>query len=65
VVTGSFQLVDASGSPVGPTVPPKFLRPGQRVSFELRAVQVVGEGLMRWAPDGHHIVAQVGLRGGA
>jgi hypothetical protein len=42
----------------GQPAPPKFLRPGQRISFELRAVQVVGEGLMRWAPDGHNIVAK-------
>jgi hypothetical protein len=42
----------------GQPVPPKFLRPGQRISFELRAVQVVGEGLMRWAPNGHNIVAK-------
>jgi hypothetical protein len=38
--------------------PSAVLRPGQRISFELRAVQATGEGLMRWAPDGHNIVAK-------
>ncbi len=38
--------------------PPTVLKPGQRVSFELRAVEATGEGLMRWAPDGHDIVAK-------
>jgi hypothetical protein len=38
--------------------PPTVLKPGQKVSFELRAVEATGEGLMRWAPDGHHIVAK-------
>jgi hypothetical protein len=37
--------------------PPRLLQPGQQVTFELRAVQVVGEGLMRWSPDGHTIAA--------
>ena len=30
----------------------------REVSFELRAVESVGEGLMRWAPDGRNIVAR-------
>lgn len=38
--------------------PPAVLRPGQRVTFELRTVMETGEGLMRWAPDGVHIVAK-------
>jgi len=42
----------------GQTKPPAVLRPGQKVSFELRAVEAVGEGLMRWAPDGRNIVAK-------
>ena len=41
----------------GQPKPPTVLRPGQKVSFELRAVEAVGEGLMRWAPDGRDIVA--------
>jgi hypothetical protein len=38
--------------------PPTVLKAGQEVSFELRAVEATGEGLMRWAPDGHDIVAK-------
>jgi len=38
--------------------PPRVLRPGQTISFELRAVEAVGEGLMRWAPNGRNIVAK-------
>jgi hypothetical protein len=38
--------------------PPTVLKPGQKISFELRAVEATGEGLMRWAPDGHDIVAK-------
>jgi hypothetical protein len=42
----------------GQPVPPRVLRPGASVSFELRAVMPTGEGLMRWAPDGRNIVAK-------
>lgn len=42
----------------GQPIPPKTLRPGQKVSFELRTGEAVGEGLMRWAPIGGHIVAK-------
>ncbi len=38
--------------------PPAVLRPGKKVSFELRAAEATGEGLMRWAPDGVNIVAK-------
>jgi len=38
--------------------PPSILRTGQRLTFEIRAVMPVGEGLMRWAPDSDHIVAK-------
>jgi hypothetical protein len=41
----------------GQPMPPRTLAPHSRVSFELRAVMVVGEGLMSWAPDGRHPVA--------
>jgi hypothetical protein len=37
---------------------PSFLRPGQSLTFKIRAVMPVGEGLMRWAPDGDHIIAK-------
>jgi hypothetical protein len=42
----------------GQPKPAATLKPGQKVSFELRAVEATGEGLMRWAPDGHTIVAK-------
>jgi hypothetical protein len=42
----------------GQPLPPSALRPGMKVSFELRAAMPTGEGLMRWAPDGHNIVAK-------
>ena len=43
----------------GPTGPAECsCIPGQRVSFELRAGEAVGEGLMRWAPIGGQIVAK-------
>jgi hypothetical protein len=42
----------------GQPKPPTVLKPGQEVSFELRAVEATGEGLMRWAPDAHDIVAK-------
>jgi len=42
----------------GQPKPPQVLRPGEKISFEMRAVEAVGEGLMRWAPDGRNIVAK-------
>jgi hypothetical protein len=41
----------------GQPLPPSTLRPGQKVSFELRAVMPTGEGLMHWA-DGRDILAK-------
>jgi hypothetical protein len=41
----------------GQAAPPPIVAPGQTVTFELRTVMIVGEGLMRWSPDGSHIVA--------
>ena len=37
---------------------PSTLHSGQRLTFQIRAVMPVGEGLMRWAPDGNNIVAK-------
>jgi len=37
---------------------PASLSTGQHLTFQIRAVMPVGEGLMRWAPDGNHIVAK-------
>jgi hypothetical protein len=43
---------------IGQPHPPATLRPGRSTTFELRAVMLTGEGLMRWAPDGGKIVAE-------
>lgn len=42
----------------GEQEPPASVKPGQKVSFELRAFEAVGEGLMRWSPDTKHILAK-------
>jgi hypothetical protein len=60
----SFDSIDDRGDVYQPQfvpgqpVPPNVLRPGQTTSFELRASEAVGEGLMRWAPIGGRIVAK-------
>ena len=64
ISAGDFTSIDVGNHVYRPALvpgqpkPPAVLRPGQRVSFELRAVEAVGEGLMRWAPDGRDIVAK-------
>jgi hypothetical protein len=37
---------------------PQFVSTGQHLTFQLRAVMPVGEGLLRWAPNGNNIVAK-------
>jgi hypothetical protein len=47
-----------SMSPVpGQLAPPAEVAAHSTATFELRAVMVVGEGIMRWAPGGHGTVA--------
>jgi hypothetical protein len=64
VSTGDFSSIDHLGAVYQPSLvpgepaPPAVLKPHEHAEFELRAVMVVGEGLMRWAPDGTHVVAQ-------
>ena len=64
ISTADFTSLDEDGTVYrtafvpGQPKPPAVLRPGQKASFELRAVEAVGEGLMRWAPNGHNIVAK-------
>jgi hypothetical protein len=41
----------------GEQFPPRVLRPGQTLTFKLRAYELVGEGMMQWAPDHTHVVA--------
>jgi hypothetical protein len=36
---------------------PSLLHPGQTLTFKLRAYELVGEGMMQWAPDHRHVVA--------
>ena len=48
-----YGMVGVEGQPPVPS----SVGPGQSVTFEMRAYEAVGEGLMRWAPDGQHIVA--------
>jgi hypothetical protein len=42
----------------GESAPPATLRTGQTLTFKIRSVMPVGEGLLRWAPDGNNIVAK-------
>jgi hypothetical protein len=37
--------------------PPAVLLPGETLTFQLRAYELVGEGMMQWAPDHKHVVA--------
>jgi hypothetical protein len=52
----AFSTVDLLGKTYRPALvsgqpqPPAMVRPGHQVSFELRVVMPVGEGMMRWAP---------------
>lgn len=63
IVLTDFSSIDHLGAIYHPTLvkgqrkPPATLLPGQRTTFELRAVMTVGEGLMRWAPGGQTILA--------
>ena len=47
-----YRLAPVPGRPAVPST----LGAGRSVSFEVRAVMTTGEGLMRWAPDGRHVV---------
>jgi hypothetical protein len=37
--------------------PPAVLHRGESLTFRLRAYELVGEGMMQWAPDHKHVVA--------
>ena len=53
----AFTTVDHLGVTYRPALvpgqapPPSTIGPGQKVTFELRAVMPTGEGLLRWAPQ--------------
>jgi len=58
-----FDSLDHSGTQYQLHVPPGTTMPtsvstGQQVTFSLRAVVPTGESLVRWAPNGHNIVAK-------
>lgn len=63
VSVADFHSVDHLGSVFlmglvpGEKRPPKVLHPGETLSFKLRAYELVGEGMMQWAPDHKHVVA--------
>jgi hypothetical protein len=63
VSVGDFDVIDQAGvfQPglvPGQPAPPSLVEPGKAVVFELRAGLPTGEGLMRWAPIGGHILAK-------
>ena len=63
VSAADFHSVDHLGSVFvmglvrGEAPPPRLLRAGQKLTFQLRAYELVGEGMMQWAPDRKHVVA--------
>jgi hypothetical protein len=63
VSLADFHSVDHLGSVFlmglipGEHAPPAVLRPGQTLSFKIRSYELVGEGMMQWAPDHKHVVA--------
>jgi hypothetical protein len=63
VSIADFHSVDHLGSVFlmglvpGEHPPPPVLHPGRTVTFKLRAYELVGEGMMQWAPDHRHVVA--------
>lgn len=62
VALADFHSVDHLGSVFlmglvpGEHAPPSVLHSGQTLSFKLRAYELVGEGMMQWAPDHRHVV---------
>jgi hypothetical protein len=62
VSVADFHSVDHLGSVFlmglvpGEHAPPPVLHPGKTLSFKLRSYELVGEGVMQWAPDHKHVV---------
>jgi hypothetical protein len=58
-----FRAVDHLGSVLDPKLAPEqphlppVLRPGETLTFRLRAYELTGEGVMQWSPDHEHVVA--------
>jgi hypothetical protein len=63
VSVADFHSVDHLGSVFlmglvpGEHAPPPVLHPGRTLTFKLRSYELVGEGMMQWAPDHRHVVA--------
>ncbi|HVW31053.1 MAG TPA: hypothetical protein VHL53_00820 [Acidimicrobiia bacterium] len=63
VAVADFHSVDHLGSVFvmglvpGEQAPPPVLHPGQTLTFKLRSYELTGEGMMQWAPDHKHVVA--------
>ena len=62
VSVADFHSVDHLGSVFimglvpGEHAPPSVLHRGQALTFQLRSYELVGEGMMQWAPDHTHVV---------
>jgi hypothetical protein len=64
VSLADFHSVDHLGSVFlmglvpGEHPPPPVLHRGQTLRFQVRAYELVGEGMMQWAPDHRHVVGE-------
>ncbi len=62
VSIADFHSVDHLGSVFlmglvpGEQPPPPVLHPGRTLTFKLRSYELVGEGVMQWAPDHAHVI---------
>jgi hypothetical protein len=62
VSIADFHSVDHVGSVFlmglvpGEHPPPPVLHPGKTLTFQLRSYELVGEGMMQWAPDHKHVL---------
>jgi hypothetical protein len=62
VSLADFHAVDHLGHVSVPALvpgaphPPRVLHPGQTLTFQMRAYELVGQGTMQWAPDHRHVV---------
>jgi hypothetical protein len=63
VSLADFHSVDHLGSVFlmglipGEHAPPPVLHKGQTLTFKIRSYELVGEGMMQWAPDHKHVAA--------
>ena len=63
VSVADFHSIDHLGSVFvmglvpGEPAPPPVLHRNQTLTFQLRSYELVGEGVMQWAPDHRHVVA--------